>query len=295
MFWGKDKQDKWQKEKRKREYKESKVYKEYEEEFEEDFPQKEKGRNTKSIANTGVPGEKIDLVSGAVYKEGNTKGYNYTPYEPEKTKAGRRELERVVKPPYQNQKKNTFTSFFETPRKPVIKGKLLVICVELSYSETQIVNMINIFVNQDKPKFLKIVLFKNGIYTSAVKFYSDFKEDEILNFIKQKKENSDALENSMKNEKVLLFDAIDEAITYESQIKYFAKKVEKDYEYIANGVKYVFVISGNEKGSKTTKEQVQEMLWVLRKKNSNLHAVVTNFSNLPEISSLGFRSIGKFS
>ena len=274
MYWKPKKEDEKARNKKKSDNKES-IKKDSIKYFEK--------KEREFLEETGKKGEKIDLVTGQVYKK-NTHEKDYTPIKR-----------------YYNEEQSAFNQIFNRPplprpvsvlkKNPVIKSKLLVLCIELSYLESQIENMINLFIKQENPKFLRIILFKNGVYFTRVKFCEYIKPGEILDFIKLKKMASNTIVDTMGINNTLLFDAVDEAISTEEKKSFYPKVIVGEYDYYINDIQYVFVLSGLDRGSKTNKEQIQNMLKVNRAKNSNFHAVLTNFSNLPEVSSYGFRSI----
>lgn len=158
-------------------------------------------------------------------------------------------------------------------------------------------------------EILKLIKAQKDL-TSDEEIFKTLKEEYLhtlrRNFNEQPEElnknllNEENLRQKVKERKlqlnssnILLYDAVDEAFQISKEDLFFPKRkyvIEND-EYVIEENKYIFIFSGEEKGSLLKKNELQSILKDLRAKEANLNVILTNPKNLLDISTLGFRWI----
>lgn len=179
------------------------------------------------------------------------------------------------------------------PQSPkFIEADVTVVCIEITDSIEKISKWIDASMRMYITKFYKFIFFNNKVYSTEIELKSSISKEEILELVKKQKE----ILTTSPEDNILLYDAIDEAFSLSKEYDFFDKRkitIEKTYFKI-NSIRYLFVISGKEKGSGITKLELQEMISKVRSKETDIHVVLTKSENIGEIVSLGFRSIKSY-
>lgn len=249
-----------------------------------------KNEAKKNISNN-VEG-KIDPATGSVYY----------PLDSVDTKT-EESIEKFVKPEtakavdLKEQKRSivrndnfNFIDTFERRVEP-LSSDITVVCIELDSDVEKIEKYIRASLKFFATRFYKFIFFGDNIYTTEIQSRANISEEHILKMVKTIKDI-----NVSKNSNILLYDAIEETVFYTKESKFFNKRIVSvdGSKFILDERKYIFIISGNENNSCITKEEIQKVLSDVRKKDTDMHVVLTNPNNLSKIVSLGFRTIKSY-
>lgn len=266
----------------------------------------------------------VDVVTGDAYEPLVSKE-KASGTEEQSTKKGTEEKEKKGKSFWpifkETEKKDTVRRVFER----VKDVDVTVACIEVPESLDKFQKAIQACLVYYKTDYFKFVFFKNSIYSTEIikkTMLSDGRIAQIYNSLKE-------IAKTLGNDNVLLYDAMDEAFVLDKEESYFKKKRRLDFGekeqktyrlfeekiiYEIRNVKYLFVISGNEKGSDIAKEELQKIIFArqiekkievtaiesqkeklyspnIRKQEVELQVILTDKNNLVQIASLGVRSI----
>lgn len=238
---------------------------------------------------------KIDTVTGNVYYPLDTEKNNK---EEKKDKFVKTQSDKAEdKWPFFRGEQKSFDITERISVKPVVKyavpieADITVVCIELNNEIERIEKYIKASLKFYNTKFYKFIFFSDNIFASEIMTKSLVSEDSILEAVKIQKELS-----SSKKEEVLLYDAIDETVSFTKESQFVGKRIitVDGSKFVLDERKYLFIISGNEKGSCITKKELQKVISSVREKDVDVHVVLTDSNNLSKILPLGFRTIRSY-
>lgn len=264
--------------------------------------------------------EKIDLVTGQIYKD------DHTDQKPRIKEKGQ-----MWSPSFFKKEISAKPIAKPIIRKNKISSKLLIVCIEITYPMEKLEKLLKaVFIEKEtfikfiffangiyktdllffskisEEEILKLIKAQKDL-TSEEEIFKTLKEDYLKTLRNKFKEQGEdellsekqiwqkvkEIKSELNSDNVLLYDAIDEALQISKEDVLFPKRrylIEND-EYIIEENKYIFIFSGEEKGSLLKKIEIQSIIKDLRAKEANLNVILTNPKNLVDISTLGFRWI----